>query len=335
MSASITTIAEKLDLSVSTVSKALNEYKDVAPATRALVKQTALELGYQPSFAARSLRKGKTDKIGLFLNTSIEYVIEYLSGIIRGAVLEAESEGKNIVLYTNSADDTESLLRLCRTREIDGIILFSSHYTQATIDELLTEEFPFVVMGKRVLNERVSYVVPDYYDGSVQAIHHLVQQGHKKIAFMTRPQLGITNTERLQGYVDAMHAANLPIVDEYIVETRIVPQGGTEPTRQLLALSSPPTAICTFHDLLALDALQVIRQANLRVPQDIAVVGFDGFRSSLMTVPTLTTIQQPLKEIGQRVTEILLQLINDPHAKPIQETVEVELVTRGSSDFTR
>jgi LacI family transcriptional regulator len=331
VTASIADIAKRLRLSNSTVSKALNGYDDVSVVTRELVRKTAVELGYQPSAAARSLRRGRTDKIGLFLNTSITYVVDYLSGVLPGAVLTAQDWGQNLLIYTITDNDPGHLLKVCRSGEVDGVILFSTHYNQQTIDALLESRFPFVVMGRQIADDRVSYVVPDYYQGSMIAAQHLIALGHRRIAFTTRPELGTANSARLRGYLDALDAAGIAVDDRLIVETRIQPHSGTAPTRSLLELDSPPTAICAFHDLIAIDAINVAHEYGLRVPEDLSIVGFDGLRAGLMTVPQITTLVQPLETIGQRATELVCQQIAQSDFLPVQEVVPVELVVRGST----
>ncbi len=331
MPTTIHSIAKHLNLSNSTVSKALNGYTDVSETTRELVIKTARELGYQPSAAARNLRRGRTDKIGLFLNTSIEYVVDYLSGIIPGSVKTAQALEKNLLIYTMMQNDPSHLLNVCRAGEIDGVILFSNHYDTATIEALLTENFPFVVMGREIRDDRVSYVVPDYYDGTYRITKYLLDKGHERIAFTTRPELTTANDSHLNGYMDAMHDANIDVNADWIVETRIGPDSGIEPTRTLLSLNPRPTAIVAFHDLLAIDAIQEIQSQGLHVPKDIAVVGFDGLRASMTTMPQITTIQQPFELIGQRVIEIINAQIEDPDVKPIQEVVPVKMLLRGSA----
>lgn len=331
MSTTILDIAQQLKLSKSTVSKALNGYTDVSAETRALVLQTALEMGYHPRSAARDLRRGRTDKIGLFLNTSIDYVVDYLSGIIPGAVRTAQSLGKSLLIYTITDNDPQQLLRVCRAGEIDGVILFSSHYDWSTIDTLLKDKFPFVVMGREILDERVSYVMPDYYTGSYMATKYLIERGHQRIGLMTRPELTTANTSRLKGYTEALRDAAMVLDEALIIETKIEPQSGIMPTRKWLSLENPPTAIFAFHDLVAVDVINEIQAHGLRVPDDIAVIGFDGLRASFMTTPHITTVAQPLEQIGERVIDIVNMHIENPAAKPRQETLPVELLIRGST----
>lgn len=324
-------IAKHLNLSKSTVSKALNGYPDVSLNTRELVMRTALEMGYQPNTAARNLSRGRTEKIGLFLNTSVEYVTDYLSGIMSGAVRQSQELGKNFIIYTMTNNNPQQLLQVCRGGEIDGVILFSTHYDDHTIKTLLDDKFPFVVMGRQINDERVSYVVPDYYDGGYQGTQYLIDKGHRHIGFMTRPELTTANDAKLQGHLDALQDNNIDVDNELIIETKIELDAGIVPTQKLLSAKNPPTAIFAFHDLLAVDTLTVLNQRGYNIPEDIAVIGFDGLRAGLMTSPRITTVQQPLQLIGKRVIEIVNHQIENNDTKPVQETVPVELIIREST----
>ena len=331
MSTTITDIAQQLNLSKSTVSKALNGYTDVSVETRELVMRTASELGYQASTTAVSLSKGRTDRIGLFLNASVDYVIDYLSGILIGAVQKANSLGKRLVLYTIVDNDPAYLLQLCRAKEIDGVILFSKHYDDASINAMLKDNFPFVVMGRRILNDRVSYVVPDYYDGVYQSTCYLIREGHRRIGFMTRPELETANAEHLNGYLDALTDSGIKVDDNLIVESKLQADSGVQPTQKLLALEARPTAILAFHDLLAVDAIRVIQSQGLKVPSDVAVMGFDGLKAGLITSPQISTVQQPFELIGERVVEIINEQIEGESLRPVQEVVPVKISIRESA----
>lgn len=333
MSINIQDIAKKLSISTSTVSKALNGYRDVSIKTRERVMQTALEMGYQPSAAARNLRRGRTDKIGLFLNTSIDYAVDYLSGIIPGAVMTAQGFDKNLLIYTITNNDPNHLLNVCRAGEIDGVILFSTHYDSQTIETLLNDNFPFVVMGRAINDERVSYVIPDYYGGSYEATQHLIGLGHRRIAFTTRPELTTANEARLQGYLDALADAGIAHDERLIAETYIEANSGQAVTETFLQLENRPTAIFAFHDLIAVTVIKTLQKHHIRVPEDISVIGFDGLRAGFMTMPHITTMAQPLSLIGERVIEIINQQIEDPDALPRQEILPVELVERHSSSM--
>ena len=331
MSVTIEQLSRQLGISISTVSKALNGYPDVASATREKVLAMARELDYQPSSAARNLRRGRTEKIGFVFNSAFTFISDYFAEVIIGATAAAESQGNNIVLYTNEGDSPNSILNLFRAREVDGFILVWNHVPAVSIDMLLTASVPFVVLGRRVAHENASYIAPDNYHGAMALMNHLLEQGHQRIGFMTRPEMGSTNEDRFNAYKDSIDNAGIPYNPDLVVETRIEPRSGYHATNKLLNLQKPPTAIFAFHDFVAIDAQQAILERGLRIPQDVALAGFDGLRTSLITSPPITTVSQPLADIGRESVLALLHLIHDTKQPPIQETLPVELIVRQST----
>ena len=331
MSVTIEDISKKLKLSTSTVSKALNGYKDVSDKTRELVMGTARELGYQPSAAARNLRRQRTDKIGFVFNNSLMFISDYFADVIVGATKAAEEAGNNIVLYTNEGDSKDSLIQLIRAKEVDGFVLVWNHVPAGIVDLLIEERMPFVVLGRRVGHPKASWIAPDNYNGALQLMQHLFDLGHRRIGFTTRPSMGRTHEDRFNAYKDFLISKNIPIDPNLIVETKIKPLSGYRAAHQLLNLENPPTAIFAFHDYVAIDAHQAIIERGLKIPNDVALVGFDGLRVSEFTSPPITTVKQPLATIGEESILTLLDHIADSTLPPIQKTLPVELIIRQST----
>lgn len=331
MSVTIEDISKKLKLSTSTVSKALNGYKDVSEKTRELVTDTAKELGYQPSAAARNLRRQRTDKIGFVFNNSLMFISDYFAEVIVGATKAAETAGNNIVLYTNEGDSPDSLIRLIRAREVDGFVLVWNHVPADIVDLLLEEGIPFVVLGRRVGHPQASWISPDNYSGAYQLMEHLYSLGHRSIGFMTRPSMGRTHEDRFNAYKDFLAHKNIAIDEDLIVETKIEPLSGYRAAHKLLNLPNPPSAIFAFHDYVAIDAHQAIVERGLNIPDDVALVGFDGLRVSEFTSPPITTVSQPLATIGEESIMTLLDHVADSTLPPIQKTLPVELIVRQST----
>jgi LacI family transcriptional regulator len=327
----IARISRELGISISTVSKALNGYDDVSEQTKQIVLEKARELGYQPSAAARNLRRGRTDKLGLLINHSLSYISEYLAEILEGVALRAEQNGKNIILYTETVQQPDGLIKICRSGEIDGALLVWANPMTDTLRLLHEEGMPYVVIGRRVEYEQASFIAPDNYAGAYALTQHLVARGHRRIGFMGRPAHGPTHTDRYAGYCRALADAGLPYDDTLVIRTEIVPDSGYHAMHALLDLPQPPTAVFAFYDLLAVDALRAAADRGLDVPRDVAVVGFDGLRSSLITTPTITTVQQPLRSIGQQAVDTLLAHLADPQMPPQRTILPVELVVRQSS----
>ncbi|MFK7801934.1 MAG: LacI family DNA-binding transcriptional regulator [Anaerolineae bacterium] len=331
MSVKIEDISKKLKLSTSTVSKALNGYKDVSEKTRELVVETAKELGYHPSASARNLRRQRTDKIGFVFNNSLMYISDYFAEVVVGATAAAEAAGNNIILYTNEGDSPESLIKLIRAKEVDGFALVWNHVPAQLTDMLLAENIPFVVLGRRVGHPQASYIAPDNYQGATDLMQHLYDLGHRRIGFTTRPAMGRTNEDRFNAYKDFLTKNGIAIDKDLIAETKTEPFSGYHATNKLLDLDDRPTAIFAFHDYVAIDAHQAIIERGLKIPEDVALAGFDGLRTSLFTSPPITTVSQPLQQIGRESIVALLERIQDNSLPPTRKTLPVTLEPRQST----
>ena len=334
MSVKIEDISKHLGLSVSTISKALNGYSDVSQRTRDRVFEAQKQLGYHPNGAARSLRRGRTDKIGLLINNPIEFLNDYIGDVMSGAALAAERFDQNLVMYTKEVINPHALRRICRAREVDGLLLIFDP-SEAALDVLTQERTPFVVFGRKSANENVSFISPDNYSGALALTKHLIDQGHQRIGFTMRPELGLTNTDRFAGYKQALQEAGIELDPDLIVETHSGQRDGYNAMVQLLRLADPPTALFAFYDLMAADALDAAIDYGLSVPDDIAIAGFDGLKLSMRTQPALTTVRQPLGRMGQRAVEMLMARIEDNDVLPAQTTMPVELIVRNSTVATR
>jgi DNA-binding LacI/PurR family transcriptional regulator len=332
MPTTIDDISKQLGVAKSTVSRALNDRADVSQETKERVLQAAQELGYRPSAAARSLRRQRTDKIGFVFNDTVSFFSDYFAEVIVGATTAAEENGHNIVLYTNDGHSPEELLNLCKTREIDGLILVWDHVPSLIIDPLLAEGLPFVILGRRVNHPLASYIAPDNYNGAFTLMQHLLDLGHTRIGFTTRRRsMKLTRVDRFAAYKDALKNANIPFDPALVVETEGGIHDNSLAANQLLDLHDPPTAIFAFHDLVAVDVLETILKRGLRVPQDIALAGFDGLNASRHTKPSITTVKQPLREIGRKSVQALLRCIDNHNQPPLQITLPVQLAIREST----
>lgn len=335
MPVTIQDISQRLGLSVSTVSKALNQRADVSEETRGRVLAVVQELNYHPIAAARNLRMQRTGKIGFVLPDAVSLTADYISELITGAAMAGEESEKNLLIYTSAANRIEELTRICRTREVDGLLLRGATDFRASAALLRAEGLPFVVLGRRVADPTVSFIAPDNVTSSKTLMRHLIALGHTRIGFTTRPSLAESSSDRLVGYRSALDAADIPFDPDLVVETAIEPGSAYRAMERLLDLPRPPTAVFGVHDLVAIDLLRAAKDRGLRVPEDISVVGHDGVHATLATDPPLTVMRQPLQELGKQAVEMLLTLIDDPDAEPIQRVLPVQLIVRGSSGGVR
>lgn len=245
--------------------------------------------------------------------------------------MTAEQEGYNLILYPLQSDQLDHLTRICRMREVDGLLLLTRSQMEQTVGILVREQLPYIIVGRRVEQAEVSFISPDDYNGARAVVQHLISLGHRRIAYTTRPELGLTSRDRLAGYRYALQQADIPYDDRLVVSTKIEPQSAYQAMQGLLDLPDPPSAVFAIHDLVAVECLQAALDRDLRVPDDVAIVGFDNWSLSLTTRPPLTTMATPLIEIGQRAMSILIEQIKEPNRAPVRQLLPVELVIRQST----
>jgi len=335
MPITIDELSQKLGLSPSTVSKALNNRFDVSSKTRELVLKAAIEYGYAPSAAARNLRRQRTDKIGLLVNYPIHRVTDFLAELIPGMAMAAEQASYHLILYTDLAGNINKINSLCGSREVDGILLLwppSFDDTRKLAEVMKSWNMPCVMLPRRVPDANISYVTTDHFAGAQMLTQHLIELGHTRIGYIGRPEVFETDSDRCLGYRAALEANNIS-VDEKL----IIPTDSSDLNHPVIALdafmgmSKPPTAILCFTDPLAAKMLQLCRERGISVPDDLSLVGYDGILSSGLMSPALTTVRQPLPELGRVAVESLLALIDNPEQDAIQQTLSVKLLVRQST----
>lgn len=331
MAVTIQDIARHLNLAPSTVSKVLNDYPHVSPETRTRVLAAARELNYYPSAAARDLRRRRTSRIGFSYGYTTTNIGEFASRLINGAVAAAEKADYNVMLYPLTGNRQEKLIRICQTREVEGLLLMGGEHLAESIELLQKEQLPFVVLNRQLDEPDVSFVTADHHLATKKATRHLIELGHKRIAYIGQPALGKLHTDRIASYQQALREAKLS-VDESLVRSASQERGaGYLVMRKLLELAKRPTAVLAIHDPLAIECLQAVIDAGLRVPEDVAIVGSDNLRESQSTKPPLTTIHPPLAEIGHQAMESLLNRLSDESIPPTRLVLPAQLVVRQST----
>ena len=335
MPVTIEDLSKTLDLSRSTISKALNDRGDVSPRTRERVLQAAHELGYQPSAAARNLRRQRTDKIGLVVNYPIHQVSDFLAELIPGLATIAEEAAYNLILYTSMAGNETRITNLCRSREVDGIIVAwppRLSETAALCRLMSDERMPHIVLPRRVPHDDVSYVAADHKEGARLLTAHLIKLGHRRIGFERLPEVFETDYDRHAGYTTALRQAGINYDPALVIAADSSDDDYEARTfNTLMALPQPPTAILFFTDPAAIKVLSLAKARGISIPDDLSITGFDGILSSGVTEPALTTVRQPLPQMGKLAVESLLRLIADETIEPQQHTLPVELIVRRST----
>ena len=331
MPVTIQDIAHHLNLAPSTVSKALNNYPHISSETRLRVQEAVRELNYYPSAAARDLRRRRTNRIGFSYGYTTTDIGEYASRIINGAVAAAEKADFNVMLYPLTENKLEKLTRICKTREVDGLLLMGGSQLSESIKLLQAEQIPFIVLARQFDQLDVPFVTADYRTATVEATSHLIDLGHKRIAFIGQAALEQLHTERIVSYKQALKEANLTIDETLVRSAGTKPGDGYQMMTYLLNLARSPTAVIAIHDPLAIECLQAVTDAGLQVPDDVAIIGSDNLRESHTTEPPLTTIHPPLVKIGRQAMEQLLLRLADENLPPTRLVLPAPLIIRQST----
>jgi LacI family transcriptional regulator len=328
-------IAQEVGVSVTTVSRGLAGYDDVAEETRQRIQAVADELGYHPNIMARRLQKQRTDTLGFIMPTfGPRFSDPFFSEFIAGIGTEAASHSYDILVSTHAPDskqEREAYQRAARGGWVDGLIVVRTREDDPRIKLLCEKEFPFVAFGRTDCEFKFPFVDEDSAAGMRQLVQHLVDLGHQRIGFIAPPSGLMFGHYRLQSYYETMAANQLPVAEEWVVEGDMTQRGGAEIVNHLLELEPKITAVITGNDLMAVGAINRIQQVGLKVGEDVAVAGFDDIPLAAYTSPPLTTLHQPIYEIGRRTCAMLINLINGRSPENHHVLLTPHLVIRESS----
>ena len=317
-------IADLAGVSIATVSRVVNGHSDVSDETRELVSTVVREHGYATNRSARGLSAGRTGLVGVLV--PLVYPV-YFSAILSGAA-EAlyEHELRLVLSPTQHEHDREvSLLDRLMHGMTDGALIVLPEESSDELARLLEQGYRFVVVDPLApLDERIPSVSAAHAAGADQAMQHLLGLGHGRIAAITGPRGWVATEDRRRGYLAALAAAGIVPDPALEVESNFEIAGGLEAAGALLDLREPPTAIFAFNDNLAIGVIQAARARGLRVPEDVSVVGFDDVEHATIVSPALTTVRQPLAEMGRTAVSLLTRLL----ARQRVETLRIELGTR-------
>lgn len=322
-------IARLAGVSRSTVSRVLNDHPSVRAEVRERVQRIIAETGFQPNAAARSLASQRSYMLGLVIPRTVHTVFTdpYFPQLTQGIAQACNEHDYTLSLFIES-DDVKLFPRLSRAGLMDGVVVQASTVDDRLIPKLLATGLPMVVAGRPSHVEGVSYVDVDNVQGAYSAVDHLARLGHRRLATITGPLNTAVGDDRLAGFRQALLAHGLTPDPHMETAGDFTEAGGYEAMRRLI--DSQPTAVFAASDVMARGAIRALAEAGRRVPEDVAVVGFDDLPPATMTRPTLTTVRQPIRLMGVRAIEMLLDVIangRDPVRRFIFDT---ELVIRES-----
>ena len=307
---SITDVAERAGVSITTVSHVLSGRRPVSEATRTRVQGIIAELGYEPNQLARGLRLQRTRTIALIIPNITNPFYPWIARGLQDAVSAA---GYHVVVSsTDAVPGTErSVINEMITRRVDGIAFATYHNDTADLDAAVKVGIPVVLLGGRTPSAGIDVVSADDLAGGEIATRYLLGRGYRRIGFITGPQRKGPPANRVIGCRRALKQAGIPAATSLIVREEFSREGGARGMAQLLGLSQPPDAVLCTNDVVAVGALQTALGRGLRVPEDVAVMGFDDIEIASVTAPKLTTVAVRPLEQGEAIGRVLLNRLND------------------------
>jgi LacI family transcriptional regulator len=317
-------VADEAGVSIATVSRVLNGRDDVAPETRELVGRIIQERGYSANRGARALSAGRTGLVGVVV--PLVYPV-YFSAILSGATEALQEHDLRAVLSPTGHQHDREVTLLDRLMHglTDGALIVLPEESSEELERLVDAGYRLVVIDPLMpLDDRIASVSAAHTSGADQAMKHLLGLGHRRIAIITGPRGWVATEDRRRGYHAALASAGILPDPALEVESNFEIDGGEQAAFQLLDMTEPPTAIFAFNDNHAIGAIKAARIRGLRVPEDLSIVGFDDVEHATIVTPMLTTVRQPLAEMGRTAVSLLMRLL-DRHSL---ETLHVELATR-------
>jgi LacI family transcriptional regulator len=324
-------VAEEAGVSIQTVSRVINKRYDVAAETRQRVQEAINRLGYQPNAIARGLASKRSRTLGLVTYDFNDYAF---TQVVTGAEVVAHQHGYFFMLGSSKCDpcDEPKYLQLLTERHVEGVLFLR----QGSLNELefhndlISSGVPVVVTGYHRPNSRISAADVDNLEGGRMAAECLLQHGHRRIACVTGPLSAQSAIDRLAGYRAALEAAGVPFDEDLIAEGNYNHHSGYLAMTSLLEKGAQFSGVFCQNDRMAIGAISALREAGLRIPEDVSVVGYDDCPEAEFADPPLTTMRQNMVEMGSTATELLIQQVENPGGSAKQVLMHAELVTRAS-----
>lgn len=325
-------IALEAGVSKSTVSRALGDDPRVNEKTKKKIRAIAKKLNYQPHKAAQALANKNTNIIGIVFPRSPRSVADpFFLEFLQGIGENASASGYSLTLYNDDIYQEEKLNTIFNKHNLDGIILTEPWIDDPRIIHLKREGLPFVFLGNPMGDEDVPWVETDNLIGAYTAVSYLLDKGHENIATITGSQDLVAGRYRLQGYKDALLERGLEIPTELIINADFTQEGAYQGTRDLLKREIDFTAIFAANDIMAIGVLKALREKGAKIPEDIAVMGYDGIQLGEYVDPPLTTIYHSAEEMGKIAMELLLKILHEENIENKHILIPPELLIRGSA----
>jgi LacI family transcriptional regulator len=323
-------VAREAGVSLMTVSRVINNKGDVSPTTRQHVLEVVEQLGYRPSGIARGLATHRTGTLGLVV---IDVANPFFADVARGAEQQAYAEGYNVFLCNTDEDPLRevAVLQSLEEKRVDGVVLCSSRLDESELQAALAPHPAAVLVNRRLEGNGAGSVLIDDETGGWMATQHLLHAGHRAIGLLAGPPASHSGRERAKGYRAVLAAAGLSYNPAWTSHCSPVVQGGQETAGELLTTYPELTALFCYNDLVAVGALRASADLGRRVPDDLAIVGFDDISLAALVTPPLTTCRVPRHELGAQAMQLLLNQIDGCLEGYEEVVLRPELVIRASA----
>lgn len=326
-------IARHLSLSVSTVSRALVNDKNIRRETKEKVLEAAKALGYKPNPVATNLKYGHTNTVGVIVP---EMVTPFASQVINGIQSILYANGLKVIIAESHEDPQKEKenLQMMERFMVDGIIICLCSYKDNKEEYLRLQqaEMPMVFFDRIPHGLDVSQVIVDDYMKTFFLVEHLIRNGHQRIIHLQGPDDVYNSIERTKGYKDALTKFRIPVEADMLIKTGLTFDDGAKAADLLIEKDIPFDAIFAFTDTLAIGAMNRLRELNKRIPEEIAIASFSGTVLSTIVYPQLTTVEPPLHEMGKTAAELILEKIKNPASANRTIVLDAEIKIRASSE---
>ncbi|WP_062236083.1 LacI family DNA-binding transcriptional regulator [Fictibacillus sp. FJAT-27399] len=326
--ATLKDVARLAGVAVSTASYALNHSTKVAPQTAKKVFKAAKTLNYQKNGIARDLKRNKTETILLILDNLAG---PFYSELVRGVQDTLQSLNYGLIACSSMGGITSTAARFLAERRADGAIILSFNLSDQEIEQAASKDFPIVVLDRLAMtHESIMSVLVDNKSGGYEAAKHLIDLGHRDIAYINGPLDARDNLQRRKGFELAMKESDLEVHPKWMLQGGFTRQGGYLATKMMIMQGKLPTAIFAANDEMAIGAMNALKEAKIDVPEDVSVVGFDDIEMARYTSPLLTTVSQANYDIGSLSAHLIYRSITEEIAKK-DYIMPTELIVRDSA----
>lgn len=330
-------IARQAGVSRSTVSRVVNGHPNVRADVRQRVLEVVQETGYHPNAAARTLASQRSRTIGLVLPRTVSsfFADPYFPHLTQGIAQACNQSDYTLGLFLVGSDEDEekAFPRLSRRGYLDGVLVQTGQVGDQLIERLIHSEMPLVIIGRPFHSDGVSFIDVDNLDAARNAVGHLVRLGYQRIATITGPANNTTGIDRREGYLRALAERGRTVEEALVAEGDFSEASGYYAMKRLLP--AKPDAVFAASDVMAFGGMRAIREAGLRIPEEIALVGFDDLPQASRSEPPLTTVRQQVVQFGMSAVEVLIDVIDNGVTPPRRIVMATELIVRDSCGAQR